>query len=67
MDNAKLAERMANQKYIANGYFGGKASIVGGKVAGIKYFDHAKARAESLQEIERMSPEEREKVEKELS
>lgn len=66
MNDAQLAERMANQKYLANGFFGGRANIVGGKVAGIKYFDHAKARAESLEEIKRMKPEDRARVEKEL-
>lgn len=66
MNKNALAEKMADKKYQASGYFGGKAQVVGGKIAGIKYFDHQKAVQESLQEIERMKPEELAKLEKEL-
>lgn len=66
MDKNALADKMATKKYLASGYFGGKAQVVGGKIAGIKYFDHKKAVAESLQEIERMKPDELAKLEKEL-
>ena len=40
MDIEKEAERLANQRYIKSGYFGGKASKASqGAIGSIKYFD----------------------------
>lgn len=53
MNKQQLAEKMAQDKYMRAGYFGGRANIQSGKVVGIKYFDHKQAVEDSLKEIEK--------------